>query len=284
MSIDLAHGARSNSGDARRLAMLVEYDGRAFHGFQAQRNACSVQAALEEAIRRLTGENPRVRGAGRTDAGVHALGQVVAFDTGSSHSPDVFRQALNHHLPNDVAILEVADVSCEFDPRRWAVGREYRYRVLNSPAPSPLLRGLVHHVRQPLDAEAMDRAASLLEGERDFAPFAASVPEGRAGTMRIVYRCSVTRRGELVILDMEANGFLRQQVRRTAGALLEVGLGRMDVEGFRMLAECGRLGAAEQSLPAAGLTLMRVNYPTPLFRSQDAANEREAELLEARAQ
>ncbi len=284
MSIALAHGARTNSGDARRLAMLVEYDGRAFHGFQAQRNACSVQAALEEAIRHLTSESARVRGAGRTDAGVHALGQVVAFDTRSRHSPDVFRQALNHHLPDDIAVREVTDVSREFDPRRWAVGREYRYRVLNSTVPSPLLRGLVHHVRQPLDAEAMDRAASLLEGERDFAPFAASVPEGRAGTMRIVYRCSVTRRGELVVLDMEANGFLRQQVRRTAGALLEVGLGRMDIDGFRALAECGRLGAAEQSLPSAGLTLMRVNYPTPLFRSQDAANEREAELLEARAQ
>ena len=284
MSIALAQDARANSGDERRLAMLVEYDGRAFHGFQAQRNACSVQAALEEAIRHLTGESARVRGAGRTDAGVHALGQVVAFDTGSSHSPDVFRQALNHHLPDEIAVREVVDVSREFDPRRWAVGREYRYRVLNSPAPSPLLRGLVHHVRQPLDAEAMNLAASFLEGESDFAPFAASVPEGRAGTMRIVYGCSVTRRGDLVILDLEANGFLRQQVRRTAGALLEVGLGRMDVEGFQTLAECGRLGAAEQSLPAAGLTLMRVNYPTPLFRSQDAAIERDAELLEARAQ
>ena len=283
MSRTPSHDASVNSGDARRLAMLVEYDGRAFHGFQAQRNACSVQGTLEEVIRRLTGESARVRGAGRTDAGVHALGQVVAFDTGSSHAPDVFRQALNHHLPDDVAVREVVEVSREFDPRRWALGREYRYRVLSSPAPSPLLRGLVHHVRQPLDAAAMDRAASLLEGEKDLAPFAASIPEGRAGTRRIVYRCSVTRRGDLVILDMEANGFLRQQVRRTAGALLEVGLGRTDVEGFRTLAECGRLGAADQSLPAAGLTLMRVNYPTPLFRSQDAANEREVELLEARA-
>ena len=284
MSSTLAQGARAETGDARRLAMLVEYDGRAFHGFQAQRDACSVQGTLEEAIRRLTGESTRVRGAGRTDAGVHALGQVVAFDTGSGHSPEVFLQALNHHLPEDIAVREVLDVSREFEPRRWAVGREYRYRVLNSPAPSPLLRGHVHHVRQPLDAVAMDRAASLLEGEMDFAPFAASMPEGRAGARRIVYRCRVTRRGEMVILDMEANGFLRQQVRRTAGALLEVGLGRMDVEGFRTLAECGRLGAAEQSLPAAGLTLMRVNYPTPLFRTQDAANEREAEVLEARAQ
>ena len=283
MSSTLAQGARAETSDARRLAMLVEYDGRAFHGFQAQRNACSVQGTLEEAIRRLTGESARVRGAGRTDAGVHALGQVIAFDTRSSHAPDVFLQALNHHLPDDVAVREVCEVSPDFDPRRWAVGREYRYRVLNSPVPSPVLRGFVHHVRQPLDAEAMNRAASLLEGEMDFAPFAASMPEGRSGTRRIVYRCSVTRRGELVLLDMEANGFLRQQVRRTAGALLEVGLGRMDIDGFRSLTESGRLGAAELTLPAAGLMLMRVNYITPLFRSQDAANERDAELLEARA-
>ncbi len=271
-------------GKARRLAMLVEYDGRAFHGFQAQRNARSVQSTLEDAVQRLTGEAARVRGAGRTDAGVHALGQVAAFDTRSSHAPDVFRQALNHHLPDDVAVREVVEVGPDFDPRRRAVSREYRYRILSSPAPSPVLRGLVHHVRQPLDAEVMDRAASLLEGEMDFAPFAASMPQGRAGARRIVFRCSVSRRGELVLLDVEANGFLRQQVRRTAGALLEVGLGRMDVDGFRSLAECGRLGAAEHTLPAAGLTLMRVNYLSPLFRSQNAANEREAELLEARAQ
>ena len=271
-------------GDARRLAMLLEYDGRAFHGFQAQRNARSVQGALEDAICRLTGECVRVRGAGRTDAGVHALGQVAAFDTQSSHAPDVFRQALNHHLPDVVAVRDVQEVAPEFDPRRQAVSREYRYRILSSAAQSPLLRGLVHHVRQLLDVEAMNAAASLLEGERDFAPFAASVPEGHAGTRRIVFRCGVSRMGELVVLDVEANGFLRQQVRRTAGALLEVGLGRLDVDGFRTLAECGRLGAAEHTLPAAGLTLMRVNYLTPLFRSQDAANEREAALSEARAQ
>ena len=275
--------ASAKSGDARRLAMLVEYDGRAFHGFQAQRNAVSVQGALEEAISRLTGESPRVRGAGRTDAGVHALAQVAAFDTRSSHPPEVFRQALNHHLTGDVAVREVREVSQDFDPRRSAVSREYRYRILNSPAPSPLLRGLVHHVRQPLDAEAMNRAASLLEGEMDFAPFAASMPEGRAGTRRIVFRCTVARTGELVVLDMEANGFLRQQVRRTAGALLEVGLGRLDMDGFRRLAGSGRLGAAEMALPPAGLTLMRVNYLTPPFRSQDTPDAREAELLEARA-
>ena len=273
----------SETVDARRLAMLVEYDGRAFHGFQAQRNAVSVQGALEEAICRLTGERSRVRGAGRTDAGVHALGQVAAFDTRSSHPPEVFRQALNHHLTSDVAVREVREVSPEFDPRRWAVSREYRYRILNSPAPSPLLRGFAHHVWQPLDAEAMHKAASLLEGEMDFAPFAASVPEGRAGTRRIVFRCAVTRTGELVVLDIEANGFLRQQVRRTAGALLEVGLGRLDLDGFRRLAVSGRLGSAEMALPAAGLTLMRVNYLTPPFRSQGAADAREAELLEARA-
>ena len=264
----------------RRLAMLVEYDGGAYHGFQAQRNARSIQETLEEVIHSLTGERLRVKGAGRTDAGVHAEGQVVAFDTRSPHAEGVFLQALNHYLPHDISIREVVEVSQDFDPRRWAASREYRYKILNRATPSPLLRGFVHHVRQPLDTDAMHAAAQLLEGERDFAPFAGALSNGLDNTRRTVFRCSVSRVADLALLDMEANGFLHQQVRRTAGALLEVGLGRLDLHEFRELAESGKHGAAERALPAAGLSLLRVNYPTHLFRSEDAMDAQEQALLE----
>ena len=116
-------------GQLRRLALLVEYEGTRYHGFQSQRNASSVQDALEEALSRLTGERTRIRGAGRTDAGVHAQGQVVAFDTSAPYSPSVFLKALNRHLPDDVSVRNAGEVSPDFDPRRWAVRREYRYRI-----------------------------------------------------------------------------------------------------------------------------------------------------------
>lgn len=265
----------------RRLALLVEYDGTGYHGFQAQRNANTVQETLEEAVYSLTGERLRVKGAGRTDAGVHAQGQVAAFDTWSSHAPGVFLQAMNHYLPGDISVKAVEEVSLDFDPRRWALSREYRYRFLNGPASSPLRQGFVHHVRKPLDTTAMQEAARLLEGEMDFAPFSGVLSNGRDNTRRIVFRCAVGRRADMVFLDMEANGFLPQQVRRTAGALLEVGLGRMSLNGFTELYQCGKRGDADSVLPAKGLSLIKVNYPVPLFQSEESVDLWEDAILEA---
>ena len=269
--------------ELRRLAMLVEYDGTRYHGFQAQRKAKSVQEILEGAIRSLTGEHLRIKGAGRTDAGVHAQGQVVAFDTWSSHAPGVFVKALNNYLPGDISIKDAQEVSLDFDPRRWAITREYRYRILNSTNPSPLLQGFVHHVRQPLDTGAMRDAARLLEGEMDFAPFTRTFSNGWVNTRRKVFRCSISRRADMIFLDMAASGFLTQQVRRTAGALLEVGLGRLDLHDFRDLAECGKPGAVTWVLPAKGLSLMSVSYPIPLFSSEESVDVWEHAILEASA-
>ena len=269
--------------ELRRLALLVEYHGAGYHGFQAQRNAQSVQETLEGAIHSLTGERLRIKGAGRTDAGVHAQGQVVAFDTWAPYTPAVFVQALNHYLPEDISIKDACEVSLDFDPRRWATSREYRYIILNSATPSPLLQGFVHHVRKPLDTTAMQDAARLLEGERDFAPFSGPLSNGRVSTRRRMFRCSVGRREDMVFLDMVANGFLPQQVRRTAGALVEVGVGRLGLHEFGELAECGKLGAADRVLPAKGLSLMKISYPMLLFSSEGAVDGWEHAFLEARA-
>ncbi len=269
------------TGRLRRLALLVEYEGTLYHGFQSQKNAASVQDALEEALFRLTGERTRIRGAGRTDAGVHAQGQVAAFDTGTLYSPDVFLKAMNHHLPDDVSVRDASEVSPDFDPRRWAVSREYRYLILNSETPSPMLRRFAHLVKRPLDAGAMHRAASILEGERDLAPFSGPLTNGRTSTTRRVYRCAVGRRGDLVTLDMAATGFLPQQVRRTVGALMEVGLGRMSVREFGDLADCGALGAANSAAPAKGLSLVKVSYAVPVFPQEKAGSTAFDELLES---
>ncbi len=252
-------------GRVRRLALLVEYDGTAYHGFQSQKNAVSVQNTLEDALFRLTGERRRIKGAGRTDAGVHALGQVVSFDTGSSHATDVFVKAMNHYLPEDVSVKGATEVEPDFDPRRWATGREYRYTILESDAPSPMLRGFAHRVARRLDVSTMQSAAVLLEGERDLAPFSGPLTKGRTSTVRRVYRCSVERRAGLVTLEMAASGFLPQQVRRTAGALIDVGLGRVSVRRFQKLADDGVPGAANRVAPAKGLSLVSVSYPVPLF-------------------
>ena len=283
MSVYSRDDRRYGPEELRRLAMLVEYDGTRYHGFQAQRNAKSVQEILEGAIRSLTGEQLRIKGAGRTDAGVHAQGQVVAFDTWSPHAPGVFVKALNNYLPGDISIKDAQEVSLGFDPRRWAITREYRYRILNSTNPSPLLQGFVHHVRQPLDTEAMRDAARLLEGEMDFAPFTRTFSNGLVNTRRKVFRCSISRRTDMIFLDMAASGFLTQQVRRTAGALLEVGLGRLDLHDFRDLAECGKPGAVTWVLPAKGLSLMSVSYPVPLFSSEESVDVWEHAILEASA-
>jgi tRNA pseudouridine38-40 synthase len=269
--------------EIRRLALLVEYDGAGYHGFQAQSNAGSIQETLETAIRSLTGERLRVKGAGRTDAGVHAQGQVVAFDTWSPYDPTVFVQALNHYLPEDIRIKDAQEVTLAFDPRKWATSREYRYVFLNSATPSPLMRGFVHHVRKPLDTPAMQDAAKVLEGERDFAPFSGPLSNGMVDTRRRVFQCSISRSADTVFLDMVASGFLPQQVRRTAGALLEVGLGRLGVDGFRYLAECGELGAATRVLPGRGLSLIKVRYPMLLFSSRETVGAREHAVLEANA-
>ena len=244
-----------------RLALTVEYEGTSYHGFQYQVNAPTIQEELEKAIARFTGHHARVRGAGRTDAGVHALGQVVAFDTQSDHEPGVFVRALNHYLPEDIAVKAAYKVAANFDPRRAALSRTYRYTMLNSQVPSPLIRRTAKLVPQDLDVQKMDKAASLLVGQHDFARFSGPLDDRSASTVRQVKEASVVREGELVLFEVKASSFLPRQVRRMAGALLDVGRNRLKMDEFKQMIEGGGDGRTRaHSLPASALCLINVEY------------------------
>ena len=241
----------------RRIALVLEYDGSRYGGSQLQRNTPSIQGELEAAIEKLTGARLRVAFAGRTDAGVHALGQVAAFTTPSALATDVLERGLNALLPEDIAVRRAREAPDGFDPRRDASSRSYRYTVYNAPVRSPLQRSRSWYVAEPLDVAPMRRAAAALVGEHDFAAF--SRREG-VSTVRCVGRCDVRREGPRVTVEMEANAFLRQQVRRTVGALVRVGSGKMAVEAFRELLQRAGPATAGPVAPALGLCLVEVSY------------------------
>ncbi len=250
-------------GGLRRFALLLEYDGTRYLGFQWQPGAPTIQSELELAIEKATGEEVRVAGAGRTDSGVHAWGQVAAFLTTSALSPETMVQALNHHLPNDISVHKAAEVDPGFDPRRDALSRRYSYVIYNRPTPSPILRRHSCHVRGNLNVDEMGRSAELLVGTHDFASFAKSPEKTGASTVRRVTEASIHEDGVLIILKIEGNAFLTHQVRRTAGALVEVGRGRLSVEEFAELIERPRPGVAGPNLSPQGLFLEEVRYPDP---------------------
>jgi tRNA pseudouridine38-40 synthase len=267
----------------RRIALVLEYDGTRYAGFQLQSTAPSIQAALEEAVQRLTGEPSRIHGAGRTDAGVHAIGQVVRFDTESELAMERFRPGLNYYLPEDIAVRVACEANANFDPRRQAVARVYRYAMIESDSRSPLRGWFAHHVGRTLDVAAMNEAVERLQGERDFAPFCGNLPDG-GSTVRYLYRTQVWRQdGDEVLLELEANAYLHQQVRRIAAAVLNVGLGKTTIEAFTAVADSKVHGAAALVLPAKGLTLRRVEYKdfSPLTAS---IGEAQASIGEAQAE
>ncbi|MBI2761461.1 MAG: tRNA pseudouridine(38-40) synthase TruA [Chloroflexi bacterium] len=246
----------------RRIALRLEYDGAAYGGSQLQPNARTIQGELEQAIRRLTGETVRAAFAGRTDAGVHATGQVAAFDTESEHGLPVLYRALNALLPEDIAVQALTETPPAFDPRRHALWRRYEYRIWNEPAPRPLKRRTHWHVPAGLDVEAMDGEARSLAGEHDVASFGGDPGPGRS-TRRVVLDAGVRRLGGAIIVEMCANAFLPHQVRRTAGALVEVGRGRLPQGTFRRWLEHPRTGLAGPAAPPHGLSLVWVQYGDP---------------------
>lgn len=236
----------------------MEYDGGRYHGSQLQADAPTIQGETESAVGRLTGRTARVAMASRTDAGVHAKGQVASFRCDASLEARSWVSGLNHYLPGDIAVRAAYRAEGSFDVRRHAVSREYRYHVLNRSTPSPLWRRFADLVPQPLDVEAMNAACSALPGEHDFAPFASEAY--RRSTRRRVLRAEVGRRRDLVTFDMEATSFLPHQVRNTMGGLIKVGLHRMSVESFREKFARGKAGAIGPTAPARGLCLMNVRY------------------------
>jgi len=247
-----------------QILLIIEYDGTGYHGFQWQNGLPSIQKEVEKAIKKLTGERRRVISASRTDAGVHAQGQVVGFKTRSELSTGNFVNGLNHYLPRDIAVKAAYKVSDDFRVRRDAVSRQYSYYILNSPTRSPIREGRAHRVANPLNIEAMNRAAQTLIGEHDFASFASGDGSWLKSTVRNVSRAEACREGEMVSFRMEANSFLPHQVRTTVGTLIRVGLGKMNLDQFRSIIETRLPGTAGPTAPACGLCLDRVNYSVPL--------------------
>ncbi len=245
------------------MILIVEYDGTRYHGFQLQANASTIQGEMEEAISKLIGEKLRVMAASRTDAGVHARGQVVGFRTGSSLPLRSFISGLNHYLPKDIAVREAYRMEDSFDVRRDALSREYNYYILNSSIRSPFSNGFACRVSRDLDIEAMNLASQALVGEHDFASFVGCIDEGIKSTRRNVYQAKMEQDGDLDIFSIVANSFLPHQVRNTMGALIQVGLGKVSVDRFHGIMEARQPGLAAPTAPACGLFLMRVNYPSP---------------------
>lgn len=244
----------------RRILLVIQYDGTDYHGFQRQEARLrTVQGELEAGLERVLSEEVTVAGAGRTDARVHAIGQVATFDTSRPIPVENVAGALNSTLPMDVAVVSAEEVELSFHPRRDARGKQYCYRILNRKLPSPFINRYAWQVREPLDEARMQAAAEILVGEHDFAAFCASGSAVKT-TMRKLHRVDVSREGDTVEVRIEGNGFLYMMVRIIVGTLVEVGAGRMPAERVaEILAGCDRRAAA-RTAPPQGLTLIEVSY------------------------
>lgn len=237
----------------------VEYDGTDFAGFQWQHETRTVQGALEAALAQRTGQAVRLAGAGRTDAGVHALGQIISFQAETRIPVERMALALNSALPPDVSVRKVEAVTDTFHARFSASSRLYAYLILNRQTPSALLRRYSAFCPFLLDAEAMQAGAGALLGEQDFAAFANELEPGQP-TFREVTRCQVGRYRNLVIVRIEANAFLRGMVRAIVGTLMEVGTGKRDPASIAAILNSRDRKQAGPSAPPQGLCLLKVRY------------------------
>lgn len=258
-------GCRTQVADDQRSApgfryvrATVEYDGTDYCGFQWQDGQPTVQGELERALAVATQEEIRITAAGRTDAGVHARGQVIAFHTGWRHSLEELERALNALLAEDVAVRDLTLAEEGFHPRFSASSREYRYTILNQWVRSPLARRFAYHWPQPLNVEVMQQATQELVGTHDFATFG-QPPQGE-NTVRQVLRATWSREGLFIYFDIEANAFLQRMVRSIVGTLLRVGSGALSLQDFVQILHAADRSLAGPVAPPHGLCLMRVNY------------------------
>lgn len=259
MSVIPLNAARAAN---QRLRLNVAYDGRPFAGWQSQANGNGVQDHLERAFMKLCeGERIVVHGSGRTDAGVHARGQVAHVDVPdrSRHLPERWRGALNSHLPAQIRVLTVRHAPPGFHARFAATGKIYRYRIWNSPVLSPFEHGRVWHFPNPLDFAVLDRVSQLFVGEHDFAAFSANRGKPVETTVRTIRRVTARRRSKLLVLEYEGDGFLYKMVRLLTGALVRCAQGRADSNWITRLLTA-QAGKNSFAAPAEGLYLLRVLY------------------------
>jgi tRNA pseudouridine38-40 synthase len=243
-----------------RYKLIVEYHGGDFFGWQRQDNGPSVQAEIEAAVKKFCGETVTVSASGRTDAGVHALGQVVTLDIEKDTNADTVRKALNAHMKHvRVAILSAEAVEDSFHARFSATGRRYLYRIVNRRSPLALDLGRAWFVPVPLDADAMHAAAQCLVGHHDFSSFRASHCQANS-PMRTLDEISVTREGDEIHIAVAARSFLHHQVRNIVGTLKLVGEGKWSADDMRAALEAGDRSAAGPTAPAAGLYFVGVSF------------------------
>jgi tRNA pseudouridine38-40 synthase len=244
----------------RNIKLVLSYDGSEFNGWQTQPGFRTVQETVEAAIAKLT-QDPQVRlnASGRTDSGVHAVGQVANFRTESSLASERFLRGINANLPDDVSILSAEEKPLSFDANRDAVRKLYRYVIHDGPVAMPFLRKYVARSRHPLDVGAMSRAARCLVGTHDFRCFETEWPN-RATSVRTITHLRISRFGEYIWIDVEADGFLYNMVRAIAGTLMNVGRGYWPESQPQAILEAGDRTLAGPTAPAQGLFLMRVVY------------------------
>lgn len=253
----------------RNVRAKIAYDGSRFFGWQRQDGFDSVQQSLEEALEAATGATAVVHGAGRTDTGVHALGQVASFHVDTRLDDNRLLHALNAHLPSGAAVVALETCADDFHARFHARGKRYLYRVETDVVRGPFAGRFGHHVREPLDLAAVRRGAAAIEGRRDFSAFA-SAGSPRSSNVRTVRAVRIVPRRRGFAIVVEGDGFLYNMVRTIAGTLIDVGRGRMAPEDVARVLTDGERSAAGATAPAHGLWLLKVLYPEPVLSARVA--------------
>jgi tRNA pseudouridine38-40 synthase len=246
--------------ESRKIKLTLAYDGTRYHGWQFQKNGLTIQEVLEDKLRVLTQEPVRVFASGRTDAGVHALGQVCHLETRSLLRPEELERGLNGLLPDDIHIVRAEGVPPGFHARYDARSKVYEYRILNRPEPDVFLRRTTWHVSRPLDLEAVEQGLARIRGEHDFSSFRSAGSGNRNPVRRVLRAELLEHEPGRVSLVFEANGFLRHMVRNLVGTLVDVGTGKVSPADFEEILEAGDRGRAGVKAPAQGLFLMEVRY------------------------
>ncbi len=239
--------------------LIVEYDGSSYGGWQRQPNTPTIQKVVEDVLSQICREKVVIHGSGRTDAGVHAYGQVAHFHAATRMTPDQMAPALNSLLPRDISILSASEVGPEFHARKSAISKTYRYVLLVRSTRPALMRQRCYHVRRPLDVDLMRKAAARFVGRHDFRAFSCRVPEKKS-CVRAVNFVDIKEEGEYIFVEIQANGFLQRMVRTIVGTLVEVGVHRFEPGDIDGMIASGKRSDAGPSAPARGLFLVRVHY------------------------
>ena len=243
----------------KRVKLVVAYDGTNYRGWQVQKNGVTVAEELNRALKELTGEEIQVHGTSRTDAGVHAMGNVAVFDTEARMAGDKFVFALNQRLPEDIRVQDSCEVPMDFHPRFQKTVKTYEYRILNRKFPLPAYRLNTYFYYYPLDVEKMQKAAAYLVGEHDFASFCAAGAQVKT-TVRTVYSLDVDKDGDLITIRITGNGFLYNMVRIIAGTLIRVGRGFYTPARVKEILEAEDRETAGATAPPQGLVLVKIVY------------------------